>query len=963
MPFLRSIFALFSALATINAAPELPEKVDFNTHIRPIFNKNCTACHGGVKQAGELSFIYREMALKGGESGERAIVPGKPAESEIIRRIRTDDKDDRMPPIEEHPEGITAGELALLEKWIEQGAVWGDHWSFVPPEPTALPKVKNTAWAHQDLDRFILARLESEGLAPSPAASPAQWLRRASFALTGLAPTTEELDAFLAATKDPAQAEKAYGAGVDRLLASPRFGERWTAVWLDLARYADSMGYEKDLARTLWPFRDWLIRAFNDGMPYDEFTRKILAGDLLPNPTMDDYIATGFQRSTQTNTEGGTDDEEFRIAAMVDRVSTTWTVWQGLTFGCVQCHSHPYDPFPHEEYYQFASFYNSATDCDRKNDYPTLRVPNAAADKGRVLAQTRELEQVSRDLMEPFQALAADSKWDPLQPDHFWDNKTQSEMVPTKQDGRDIIVVEGTPAQGAIYEVVGNPATRRVEAIRVESFLAPGTSAHSPSAAFVVTKFELRLRRAGNAEPGKDFELIPHRFVALDESNGQFFHPQWGVFPNQFHRRWAAVVPTTPIELGAGDSLSVVLHQTYGRDGAEPPVLRRFAISTTADPGWSRRANNPEHAKSLANRKSLVETLKKTPGVNMPVMQERLKFPRVTAVFKRGNWMDKGTIVQPGFPKTLAQSGQAATPRNRLDMALWIANPANPLTARVEVNRVWAQLFGIGLVETLEDFGSTGTPPSHPALLDYLALRFQGEHRWQLKSLLRELVLSAAFRQDHRSSPELLEADPKNRLLSRGPRLRLSAEMVRDHALSAAGLLSPKMHGPPVMPPQPEGLWKVVYSGQKWVTPSGEDRYRRGLYTYWRRSAPYPSFETFDVPERRVCSARRIPTNTPLHALVTLNDPVYLEASHALSKRMQAAGEFLPDQLRFAYRLATSSPADSATVIALAQLHNDLLKEFEAHPEDSKKLAATPSDAAYTILANTILNLDPALTQ
>ena len=943
-------------LALFLTPQSMRAQVDYNERIRPIFNEKCTSCHGGVKQAGDVSFIYRSQALATGKSGKKTIEPGKPEASEVVHRISLPpEDDDHMPPLNEHNEQLTPEEIKLITTWIREGAPWGDHWSFQKPKAPPLPEIKNQKWPRADLDRFVLARLEGKSITPSKLASPARWLRRVSFGLTGLPPTPELITRF---EGEPSQAmrEKI----VDDLLASPRFGEHWAAMWMDLARYADSMGYESDDARTIWPYRDWLIQAFNNDMPYDQFTIKQLAGDLLPDATFEDLVATAFHRNTQTNVEGGTDDEEFRIASLVDRVATTWTVWQGVTFGCVQCHSHPYEPFKNREFYEFAAFFNNTADCDLADDFPTVKVPKDPEENAESLRLTRDIQRVSAEIMQSFGALQSKQKWTPLKPLRLWTNKSQVTLVYERQDERDIVVAKGTPAQKSIYEIVGSSGMQTIDAIRIESLLAPGDSAHSPSAAFAVTEFELRIRRAGNHEPGRPFEKVPVKFVAVDEPDGYFWTPKWGAFPNQFHNRWAVIIPTEPVSLGPDDRLSVVLHQNQGRDGAEPPVLRRFALSIAGNDQWQQLLASRKHAARMRKRADLVDALKRIPGVKIPVLVERPRYPRTMAMFTRGNWLNKGDIVQPSTPEIM---GGKANGASRLDLAEWIVSRDNPLAARVFVNRVWSQLFGIGIVETLEDFGSTGTEPSHPALLDHLAVRFQIDFRWSLKRLLREIVLSATYGQSSTASPALVEQDPRNRWLARGPRNRLAAEMVRDQALAASGLLSEKMFGPPVMPPQPEGVWSIARSGQKWKRSKGGDQHRRALYTYWRRGAPYPSFETFDMPERKVCSARRITTNTPLQALVTLNDPVYIEASKALAGRMRKkTPDNLREQLAFGYLLACSQSPSPTDLDDLKTLFTDLRDDFRDHPDNVKPLGATPEEAALTVVANTILNLDTALT-
>ena len=643
--------------------------IDYNLHVRPIINKNCIVCHGGVKKSSNLSFLFREEALAVNKSGKRAIVPGDVANSEMIARIKNHDPEERM-PLDHDP--LSKKEIEILTKWIEQGAEWKDHWAFMPPQPTALPKVENKDWVNNPIDQFILARLEDEGLLPSEQADKTTLIRRVSLDLIGMPPSIEELNAFLSDDSDDA-----YEKLVDRLLASPHFGERWTTMWLDLARYADTKGYQKDLHREIWKYRDWVIDAFNQDKPFDEFTIEQLAGDLIPNASKDQLIATAFHRNSLTNDESGTDNEEFRVSAVLDRVNTTWEVWQGTTFGCTQCHSHPYDPFRQEEYYQFFAAFNNTSDADLQPEVP------------------------------------------------FMD-------VYSKEDEAKIDSIKNWIAEN------GNSSSAK--------------------------------KQLDNIKPTK------------------------------------------------------------------LPIMKELADE---------------------NR-------------------------RETFVFTKGNWMDKGKAVKSGVPELmppLAEGDQA----DRMGMAKWLVSGQNPLTSRVVANRFWAQLFGKGIVESLEDFGSQGMRPTHPELLDWLALQFQEDLNWSMKSLLKLMVTSATYKQSSKVNPEGLERDPYNDLLSRAPRVRLSAEQVRDQALAVAGLLSKKMFGPSVMPYQPEGVWKVISSNAKWIISEGENTYRRAIYTYWRRTSPYPSMMSFDSNSREVCVSRRINTNTPLQALVTLNDPVYIEAANALA--------------------------------------------------------------------------------
>ena len=975
--------------------------VDFNRDVRPILNAHCTACHGGVKQAGGVSFTHQDQALGRGKSGKPTVTIGKPEASELIRRVLLPASDeDHMPPAN-HGEGkpLTPAEVTTLRQWIAEGAPWGLHWSFMKPAAQPLPAVRDTEWPCVPLDRFIMARLEKEGLRPARPADPAQWLRRATFDLTGLPPTPEELARFSSGAETHSQA-------VDRLLASPRFGERWAASWLDLARYADTQGYEKDNGREVWPWRDWLVRSLNADLPFDQFTVKMLAGDLLPDATLEDRIATGFHRNTQTNTEGGTDDEEFRLNAVIDRVNTTWTVWQGTTFGCVQCHSHPYDPIRHDEYYRFLSMWNSTEDADLSDDHPRLRVPHDPARFTEAEALDRKIERLRSELNDAARPLVREERWTPVQ-----GLKIQGPSEATFQIEGAEVRVGGTIPNGATYgmtlppeavfralrldilprgqdpkqwpehgAVVGHlwmeledPA--KVAAAKVE---AEQVKADNERRAAEDARAADEAKKAGKEAPKKrDPKPLPTgieriEFVAVyaDTLSGPYDPEEslkpggagGGAFPKLFGPRWLVFVPKNPVRVAPGQTLRLHLkHEIFDAE-TKGSILYHFALSTSDRSDWTdlvRSAARADLQGQLAEAKIQREAI---PSASTLVMRERPpEARRETRVFVRGNFLAKEKVVEPGVPGLFPP----LPPGNldRLAAARWLVSPENPLTARVAVNRVWAEIFGLGIVESVEDFGSTGLPPSHPELLDALALRFQGELGWSLKALLRELVLSSTYRQDHRTDPAVLAADPRNRLLSRGPRTRLAAEMVRDQALAVSGLLSEKRGGGPVMPLQPEGVWQVVYNGSQWVTPQNEDRHRRSLYTYWRRTSPYPSFVTFDASSREMCTPRRVVTSTPLQALVTLNDPVYAEASLALARRMQRRGGDPRGQLAWAWESVTSERASLPTLDRLERLHRAAGERYAADPGLASEAGADPKTAALSLLANTLLNLDEALTK
>ena len=926
--------------------------IDFGTQIRPLLNKHCVSCHGSVRQAGEISFIYREQALASGDSGNPTIVPGKPHESELIARITSADEGERMPPGDEQREGLTPAEIALLTEWVKQGATWTDHWAFVKPRPQELPSQEST-WPRTRIDHFVLARLKSERLAPSPAAPPEQWLRRASLDLTGLPPTDDAVRQFLA--------DGDYAAATEHLLSSSHFGERWAQMWLDLVRYADTMGYENDRSRSVWPYRDWLIRAFNDDMPFDQFTIRQIAGDLLPQATIDDLIATTCQRNSQTNIEGGTDDEQFRVAAVIDRINTTWTVWHGMTFGCVQCHSHPYDPFRQEEYYRFMSFFNNSEDCDLNDDYPLLHYPLDELRREESFALATEIAALRSELNRPGQRLGTATRWS--RPEPVSTTATHG-TIRTAPDGS--IRTGGTPRPDMRLDV-SFPA-RPMTAIRLSISPHSDDPTRMPERGSVVTNFAATL-----ILPDRGERELPIAEVFADSLTGPYDPMDslekgatgFGAYPKLFRSRWAVFVLAQPLTKAEGATVRISLENRASTTGLQLTPLRRFSIDTSDDSRWTELATNPDREQQWTEHARLVARQKAIPGVKTPVMRERGKeAARETWLFARGNWIDKQKVVTAGTPEILHPL--AGDKADRAAMARWLVDPDNPLTARVFVNRIWAQLFGTGLVETLEDFGSSGQPPSHPRLLDDLAYRFRTEMKWSLKPLLRELVLSSTYRQDHRIGSEQLKADPRNRLLSRGPRTRLTAEMVRDQALAVSGLLDKTQFGPPVMPPQPDGVWEGAFNTKlKWKESDGGNRLRRGLYTFWKRTAPYPSFLIFDAPAREVCAPRRISTNTPLQALVTLNDPVYLECSRALARRMDRFGGQAPkDKLRFGYRAIALADPDTIILRELTSLYDDALAELESDfTKESRSLGEIPHRAALTLTANAILNLDTSLTK
>lgn len=771
------LLATFASASTLQA----DDTVDYARDVLPILSKKCYACHGPDEHSreGGLGLHSRETSIKTLDSGAKGIDPGNPSNSEVFRRVSTDDDFEIMPP---DGEGVplTKSEIDIIERWINEGAKYDLHWSYKPLDEVDPKKEHDDAWIRSPIDSFVLEKLTAKGLRPNPEADKYRLIRRVSLDLIGLPPTREQVEQFV---ND--QSPDAYEKLVDRLLESPRYGEHWARKWLDLARYADSQGYAQDELRTIWQYRDWVIRALNEDMPFDRFTIEQLAGDMLENPSTDQLIATAFHRNTMTNTEGGTDDEEFRHAAVVDRTNTTMQVWMGTTMGCVQCHTHKYDPITHEEYYSVFAIFNQTADNDQPNNRPTIDTPTAS-----------------------------------------------------------------------------------------------------------------EIERRGKIKS------------QLDEAK---------------------------IEL-----------------------------------------ENAEDETAKAQLQTKVNELQKqfnSSGVtNTPVMRELpTDKQRTTHIAIRGSFAQPGEVVQPGIPQIFTFEKDGAI-TDRLKLARWLVSDKNALTARVAVNRHWEHFFGAGIVETSEDFGTQGTQPTHPALLDWLAKDFV-EKDWSMKSLCKTIVMSSTYRQSARSDKNKSQLDPGNRLLSRGPRFRLSAEQIRDNALAVSGLLSEKMYGPPVKPPQPKTGLKAAFGGSlDWEPSQGEDRYRRGIYTLWRRTNPYPSMMALDATNRKTCTIRRIKTNTPVGVFVTLNDPAFVECAQALARNIQQNEGDAESKIRFAFETVLSRPPSAQETETVVELYQTELKHFESHPEKAKQMATSVLGepdasvsyaelAAWTVVSNTLLNLDETLNK
>jgi mono/diheme cytochrome c family protein len=972
---LLSAAGIAAAVVRCSAADK---PVNFNQQVRPLLNAHCVKCHGGVKETGKLNLLFRDAALKGGNSETPAIVPGKPEESELIKRLTTDDEDERMP---KKADPLKPEQIALLKRWIAEGGSWDEHWAYVPPKRTG-----------RSIDEIVKTRLAKERLGLSPEADRWTLARRTSLDLIGLPPSVEEVEAFV---KD--RSPNAYERWVDKLLASPAYGERWATVWLDVARYADSKGYEKDGFRDVWRYRDWVIDALNDDKPYDQFLIEQLAGDLLPKPTEEQLIATVWHRNTPANDEGGTDDEEFRTYAVIDRLNTTFDAVQGTSIGCVQCHGHPYDPFVHREYYQLMAFFNNTADADREDEAPTRRfyprtdTDKALAMKAKIAAAQRHLDE---ELAKPESKQAFDSWLGEMRPEGNFVPLRELNVSSTEgkygvqSDGRILlsgsvpphtkITVEATPTSGQCAALV-------LAMVPDKSLPKGGPGADLNSGNFILTRFRATLIGKDGQETSLELTNARATFEqkgwpvieALKTGNGPNGDSEggWAISGGVGKTQTATFPLGEPVEIPEGAKLRVTLECENEKWNTQ--VLGCFRLATSREEKADKLAALPREVRLLLDKdpsgwtseeRSKVEnhffatgneslaadyrTLKETQAAlaafqscNMPIMQELTDAAaRTTKIFHRGNWLDKTDPVQPTTPRILNR-WHDDYPRNRFGFAKWLTNGENPLTARVQVNRLWEQVFGIGLVETLEDFGSQGDKPVYQDVLDELAARFQTDMKWSQKALLREILLSRVYRQSAKTSKALLERDPGNRLLARGPRFRLSAEQTRDQALVVSGILSRKMFGPPVMPYQPPGMWLVPYEGRDWVTATNADGQRRALYTFIRRSATYPSFVTFDAPNREFCMVRRIRTNTPLQSLDSLNSPVFFEAAEALAKRMTAeGGPEVEAQLKRGLLLALQRPPDPDEVAVLKKLYSRV-------------------DGNMTLVANAILNLDEVLNK
>lgn len=966
-----SLALAFGLLACAARADEAP---DFVRDVRPILSRNCFKCHGPDDKArkARLRLDDRDAAV-----AKKAIVPGKPSESELVARITAAEEGVMPPPSTKLK--LTDQQKDVLRRWIAAGAEYKQHWSFVKPHNSPIPDVAAKQWPRNPIDHFILQRLEKEGLKPSPEADPYTLIRRVSLDLIGLPPTPEEVHRF--AEEYGAKPQVAYEALVDRLLASPHYGERWARRWLDLARYADTNGYEKDRQRSIWPYRDWVINALNADMPFDRFTVEQLAGDLLPDATLDQRIATGFHRNTMLNEEGGIDPLEFRFHAMTDRVATTGTTWLGLTVGCAQCHTHKFDPISHREYYQFFAFLNNADEPEIDLLRPEVEASRAALDKkiADLIAALPKRFPADKNLDQALQSwLEGEAKksvaWNVLRP------VTAKANLPllTVQDDASVLA-SGDMTKRDIYDLRFEGDFKGVKAIRLEALPDDRLPKHGPGRIYYEGPAgdfhlsEVTLKSEGRpikiAKGMQSFAAGNANAAAAIDGNPQ---TGWGVNGGQGRRHVAVFTLAEPL----GDAQALDLQLLFERYYAAG--LGRFRIAVTKDEptearDWPTEAeealSSPADRRTEAQRDALmtqflltapelkdaraeIDALKKQ-RPNLPttlVLSERPpENPRPTFIHNRGEFLQPTEQVEAGIVAVLPPL-PPELPRNRLGLARWLVSPDHPLTARVAVNRQWAAFFGKGLVRTSEDFGIQGEAPTHPELLDWLALEFVRQG-WSMKAMHRLIVTSATYRQSSRVTPDLITRDADNRLLARGPRLRLEAETVRDAILTASGQRSPKVGGPSVFPPQPASVTTEGTYGQlKWTPSEGPDRYRRGLYTFAKRTAPFAMAATFDGPSGEACVARRDVSNSPLQALTLLNDVVVTEAAQELGRRLAGQGGTVEERLTELFHRCLVRPPSAEELAALRKFFEDQKTRLDER-------------TAWLAVARVLFNLDEFITR
>ena len=1035
----------------------LPEQVDYNFHVKPILSDRCYKCHGpddNARKAGlRLDTQEGALAASRDDASRFIIIPGKPQASQLIRHITATDPKTRMPPPESNL-SLTDGEIAILRRWIEQGAAWKPHWAFITPEKPDRPPISNTDWPRNGIDPFVLSRMGQAGLTPSPETTKEKLIRRVTFDLTGLPPTFDEIDAFLAD-----ESPDAYDKVVDRLLASPHYGERMASIWLDVARYADTHGYQDDRPRTMWPWRDWVVRAFNDNLSYDQFVTWQLAGDLLPEATYAQKLATGFNRNHAITQEGGVVPEEYLTEYVADRTNTTATAFLGLTMECARCHDHKFDPILQRDYYQLFAFFNTVEERAQISYFDLAPTPAIPMQDSLLEAQIAHTNQAidAEEATQHRQETRIDDAFAAWMADSLGsinlDEKLQHGLLSYHR--LDILNELTTPDDA-------NPATPGKANTGLEGELdtlrlVPGKNGNAfqfdginflnlgddgdfewysrfSFGSWINPPSERRTKDAGlfskrNGEQkrgGYDLILTPknrlsarlihdnqhyvqvtttravpadawtHVFVTHDGSgraagftlyiNGEA--QRVTVQEDRLDRN--SILNGNDFLAGNWTPRMKIRGDIYGFEGGaiddvriynralSPLEVRHLAGNKTPLPltpqpplyAYYLRHHNPAYRQRAVQLDSLRRSYRVLPSV---MIMEEMETPRPTFVLARGAYDAPVDSVGPGTPATVLAFPQDY-PRNRLGLAQWLVHAQNPLTARVAVNRFWQMYFGEGLVHTPEDFGNQGALPTHPQLLDWLAVTFV-ESGWDIKAMQRLIVTSATYRQSAALTPDLLARDPDNSYLARGPHERLSAEMMRDNALAVSGLLVRTVGGPPVRPYQPTGVWKALANqiGENKYRPGrGAELYRRSLYTYWKRTIPPPSMLTFDAAERAVCTVERQATSTPLQSLILLNDPQYVEAARVLAETLLTGDGLDPAaRITLAFRALTSRTPNTSEIATLQSLHTEQTDHFRQHPDRAEALinvgASRPNAtldpvelAALTVVTNTVLNLDEA---
>ena len=999
LPFL---FLGLVAASSARADVPIPNKVDFNRDVRPILSENCFACHGFDAAARK-----GDLRLDTADGAAGAVKGAKPRDVELIKRITSADRDEVMPP-PEAGKTLTDRQKAILDRWVEQGAEYKGHWSYLKPTRPQVPGVEQPGFTRNPIDRFVLAKLKEQNYAPSPEADRVTLIRRLSFDLTGLPPTPEEVSSFVGDAS-----ENAYEKVVDRLLASPAYGERMAAYWLDLVRYADTIGYHSDNPQNVWPYRDYVIRSFNDNKPFDRFTVEQIAGDLLENPTLEQRIASAYNRLLQTTEEGGAQPKEYTAKYAADRVRNASSVWLGQTLGCAECHDHKFDPVTTKEFYQFAAFFADVQEAAVGKREPGMPVPSPeqeaelktldgaiAASKQKLAAATPELAaaqaQWEKDIA------AGDVKWATLDP-HSW--KVAGESKLNEEDGGVLKSVYKVGARET-YTITLKSDLKQVTGFRLEALadkdLPAGGPGTAPNGNFVLT--ELRVAAAGKPvklqNPSADYAQEGHAVgTAIDGNNDT----GWAVQP-QFGKSHVAVFETAgtlALEAGADVTFTLEFQSRYPQHN-----IGKLRLSATDSPNPSRQfvpdavrqalAAGPEK-RTDAQKNEVTAYYRTIAPVLQPARDELAALekrktellagmatclvtvsgpPRTVRVLPRGNWLDdSGEAVEPAVPAAFGSLNITGRRATRTDLAQWLVSRDNPLTSRVMVNRLWKLYFGTGISKSLEDLGSQGEWPTHPDLIDWLAVEFM-DRGWDVKAMVKLIVTSGAYRQSSMPRKELKDVDPYNRLLARQSRFRLDAEMVRDNALSVSGLLAGKIGGRSVFPYQPPGYWFALnFPTREWQNDTGENLYRRGLYTHWQRSFLHPSLLAFDAPTREECTVDRPRSNVPQQALALLNDPTYVEAARVFAERiLREGGSGSRERLTWAFRRALSRTPTAEETQLLTALLDKHGKKYASDPEAAKKLIGTGARAAatdlnaaelaaWTSVARVILNLHETITR